>query len=167
MWILLETLKGIDMEERGKYEKMWDESPLGNMGCSTPLYTLILIGFVLLLASCATRTQIEYVDREVVKYVTKEVHDTLIDKTTDSVYVNVYTKGDTVFSEKYKEKTRWRDRIVMKIDTCYRDSVVTEYKETVKEVVKFPKSYWYSVGISILFLIFAAYKILRWLKIIH
>lgn len=39
-------------------------------------------------------------------------------------------------------------------------------KETVKEVVKFPKSYWWFVGISIISFIFAFVKLLRWLRII-
>ena len=96
---------------------------------------LYIIIAILTLTSCATKTKIEWREKEVIRYVTKEVHDTLIDKTTDSVYVNVYTKGDTVFKEKYKEKTRWRDRVVIKNDTCWRDSVITEYKEAVKEIM--------------------------------
>lgn len=126
---------------------------------------LYIIFAAVLVCSCSTKTKIEYVDREVVKYVTKEVHDTLVDKTTDSVYVNVYTKGDTVYSEKYKEKTRWRDRVVIKNDTCWRDSVVTEYKETVKEVVKIPKIYTIALAFSIIVIIFAILKVIRWLKV--
>lgn len=121
---------------------------------------------VVMLASCATRTKIEYRDRVVDHYVTQHVHDTLREQTTDSTFVNVYVKGDTVYSTKYKEKTRWRDRIVERHDTCWRDSVVTEYKEEVKEIVKYPKTYWLAVGISILFVIFAIYKFIRWLQVL-
>lgn len=127
---------------------------------------LYIIIALMTLTSCATKTKIEWRDKEVIKYVTKEVHDTLIDKATDSVYVNVYMKGDTVFKEKYKEKTRWRDKIVIKNDTCWRDSVITEYKETVKEIVKYPKTYWWFLGISIISIIFAFVKVLKWLRII-
>lgn len=127
---------------------------------------LYIIIALLTFTSCATKTKIEYRDREVVKYITKELHDTLIDKTSDSVFVNVYVKGDTVFKEKYKEKTRWRDRVVIKNDTCWRDSVVTEYKETTKEVIKIPKIYTYALIFSIIVIIFAIYKILQWLRII-
>ena len=129
------------------------------------LYNIVVIFcFVLFLSSCATKTKIEYRDRDVNHYITNTVHDTLIDKTTDSVYVNVYTKGDTVFKEKYKERTRWRDRIVERHDTCYRDSIVTEYKETVKEVTKIPKIYTISLLFSIGCIIFAIIKLVRWVK---
>ena len=119
-----------------------------------------------LFTSCATKTKIEYRDRDVNHYITKTVHDTLIDKTTDSVFVEINTKGDTVFVTKYKEKTRWRDRMVSKTDTCWRDSVVTEYKETVREVTKVPKIYVASLVFSVLVLIFAIYKLIRWLRTI-
>lgn len=122
---------------------------------------LYIIIALLAFTSCATKTKIEYRDREVVKYITKELHDTLIDKTSDSVFVNVYVKGDTVFKEKYKEKTRWRDRVVIKNDTCWRDSVVTEYKETTKEVTKIPKIYTYALIFSIIVIIFAVVKTVR------
>ena len=130
--------------------------------------TRVIILFVAILfitSSCATKTKIEYRDRDVNHYITNVVHDTLIDKTTDSVYVNVYTKGDTVFKEKYKERTRWRDRIVERHDTCYKDSIVIEYKETTKEVVKIPKIYSLSLWFSIVCIIFAIVKLMRWLRI--
>ena len=118
-----------------------------------------------ILCSCATKTKIEYVDREVVKYEKQYVHDTTVVERHDSVYHTVFQKGDTVYDTKYVERTRWRDRIVVKGDTCWKDSVVTEYKETVKEVVKYPKSYWYLLGFSILVIIFAFVKLFRWLQI--
>jgi len=129
------------------------------------LYNIVVIFcFVLCLSSCATKT-IEYRDRDVNHYITNTVHDTLIDKATDSVYVNVYTKGDTVFKEKYKERTRWRDRIVERHDTCYRDSIVTEYKEMTKEVTKVPTFYKYCLWFSIIVVIFAIIKLVRWVQI--
>lgn len=129
------------------------------------LYNIVVIFcFVLCLSSCATKT-IEYRDRDVNHYITNTVHDTLIDKTTDSVYVNVYMKGDTVFKEKYKERTRWRDRVVERHDTCYRDSIVTEYKETTKEVTKVPTFYKYCLWFSIIVVIFAIIKLVRWVQI--
>lgn len=120
---------------------------------------------LLLLTSCATRKVVEYRDRDVNHYITNTVHDTLIDKTTDSVYFEVKVKGDTVYQTKYKEKTRWRDRIIERHDTCWRDSVSTEYKETVKEVTKIPKFFWVSLFISIICVIFAFIKLVRWLQI--
>ena len=136
-------------------------------GCGAPTcVAVVLLIVVLFFASCATRTRIEYSDRDVNHYITNTVHDTLIDKITDSVYVYITTKNDTVYHNVYKEKTRWRDRIVEKHDTCWRDSVVTEYKETTKEVVKFPKTYWWFLGISIISVIFAFVKVSRWLRMI-
>lgn len=145
--------------------KIWNNS-IGNTGCFWQTVKICLIALcVTMLMSCATKTKIEYRDRDVNHYIVNTVHDTLIDKTTDSVYFEVMVKGDTVFQTKYKEKTRWRDRIVERHDTCWRDSVVTEYKETVKEVTKIPKIYRFSLIISILVIIFAFVKIYRWLRI--
>ena len=46
------------------------------------------------------------------------------------------------------------------------DSLLSESKkETVKEVVKYPKSYWLFLGISIIVIIFAIIKVIRWLQI--
>lgn len=128
--------------------------------------TLFVSTIVMLnvLTSCSLLEKIEYRDRVVDHYITNVVHDTLIDKTTDSVYVNVYMKGDTVFKEKYKERTRWRDKIVERHDTCYKDSIVIEYKETTKEVVKIPKIYSLSLWFSIVCIIFAIVKLMRWLR---
>lgn len=129
------------------------------------LYNIVVIFcFVLCLSSCATKAKIEFRDRDVNHYITNTVHDTLIDKTTDSVYVNVYMKGDTVFKEKYKERTRWRDRIVERHDTCYRDSIVKEYKETTREVTKVPTFYKYCLWFSIIVVIFAIIKLVRWVQ---
>lgn len=122
---------------------------------------------LLFLCSCATKTKVEYRDRVVDNYITQVVHDTLKEQTSDSVYYEVVTRHDTVFSTKYKEKTKWRDRIVERHDTCWRDSIVTEYKETVKEVVKIPKIFWLSMIFSIICIIFVAVKVyVKWHKVI-
>lgn len=137
-------------------------------GCFWPIMqiaTFVMVA-LMLFTSCATRKVVEYRDRDVNHYITNTVHDTLIDKTTDSVYFEVKVKGDTVYQTKYKEKTRWRDRIIERHDTCWRDSVVTEYKETVKEVTKIPKIFVVSLFISIICIIFAFIKLVRWLQII-
>lgn len=125
---------------------------------------LILVSIVVL-CSCATKTKIEYVDREVVKYQTQYVHDTTSVEKHDSVFHTIYQRGDTIYDTKYVEMTRWRDKIVVKSDTCWRDSVVTIKKETVKEITKIPKLFKISFVFSILVIIFVAYKIIRWLQI--
>lgn len=149
-----------DMKEY--YTRMWLQN--GNAGCGTNIYVVIIIGVILLLSSCATRARVEY--RDVNHYITNFVHDTLRDVVTDSVYVETVTKDDTVFLTKYKERIRLEYRVVERHDTCWRDSLVTEYKETENEVVKIPKIFWFSFVFSILVLIFAIIKLLRWLRII-
>ena len=128
-------------------------------------YVLCLFA-CMLLAQCATKTKIEYRDR----YISKIVYDTLIDKSTDSTFVYVTTKGDTVYKNVYKERTRWRDRIIERRDTFWRDSVVTEYKEMTKTVTKTPKIYKLSLWFSIICIIFALVKLIkflrRWFKIL-
>ena len=138
---------------------------MDNCGCGTIL-TVIIIAIIISLSSCATKTRIEYRDRDVHHYNTVVQHDTLREHTSDSIFERIYVKGDTVYNTKYVEKTRWRERIVEKHDTCWRDSVATEYKETTKEVVKYPKTYWWFLGISIISIIFAFVKLKRWLQIL-
>ena len=71
---------------------------------------LFVLFAVLMICSCATKTKIEYVDREVVKYQKQVVHDTLINNIHDSVYHTVFQRGDTIYDTKYVEKTKYRDR---------------------------------------------------------
>lgn len=125
---------------------------------------LLLLCLCLALYGCRTQTKVEYRDKYIDRYITQVQHDTLREHTTDSVYVSVLQKGDTIYQTKYKEVVRWRDRIIEHIDTCYKDSIVTEYKESIKEVQYIPKIYKISMCISILLLIFALIKIGLWLK---
>lgn len=125
---------------------------------------IIAVVLCLLLVGCKTRKQVEYRDHYIDYYITQVMHDTLREHTTDSVYLEVMQKGDTVYRTKYKEVVKWRDRVVERTDTCYRDSIVTEYKEMVKEVKYVPKVYHVSMCISILVLILAMLKIAWWIK---
>lgn len=149
------------------YVEQWRQQQLMNSGCGTPVLYAIIIAVIMLFSSCATKTKIEYRDREVVKYNTSYVHDTTFVEKHDSVYHTIFQKGDTVYDTKYVERTRWRDKIVVKKDTCWRDSVVTIKKETVKEVTKIPKLFKIAFVFSILVIIFAIVKLIRWLQIIH
>ena len=143
----------------------WQQQQMMNNGCGTPFYAIIIVAIVMMFSSCATKTKIEYRDRIVDYYNTIVQHDTLREHTSDSIFEKIYVKGDTVYNTKYVEKTRWRDRIVERHDTCWRDSVVTEYKKTTKEVTKIPKLFWISMCFSILVIIFAFVKLFRWLQI--
>ena len=138
---------------------------MGRMGCGSPIVAAIIITLILVFSSCATKTKIEYVDREVVKYETKIQHDTLINNIHDSVYHTVFQKGDTIYDTKYVEKTKYRDRVVVRIDTCYRDSIQTVIKESVKEKQIIPKWCYYLLVFSIIVIIFAIVKVIRWLQI--
>lgn len=149
------------MTKEQEFTKIWDDS-IGKNGCFQQVIAFaVVLLFIFLSTSCATKTKIEYRDRVVDHYNTVTVHDTTKIKEKDSTYHFIRVVNDTVYDTKYVEKTRWRDRIVEKHDTCWRDSVVTEYKETAKEVVKYPKTYWYAVGVSVLFLIFAFIKLFK------
>lgn len=128
---------------------------------------LLIASVCFMLVGCITKKQIEYVDRDVNHYITNVVHDTLREKVTDSVFYSIIQRGDTIFSTKYVERTKWKERVVEKHDTCFRDSVRTEYKEVVKEVTKTPKIYKFSLIFSIIVIIFGLYKFARWLKIIQ
>ena len=138
---------------------------MGRIGCGSPIVATIVITLILVFSSCATKTKIEYVDREVVKYETKIQHDTLINNIHDSVYHTVFQKGDTIYDTKYVEKTKYRDRVVVRIDTCYRDSIQTVIKESVKEKQIIPKWCYYLLVFSIIVIIFAIVKVIRWLQI--
>ncbi len=151
-------------KEKIEYARMWHEQQKQNVGCGTPLYACIIIAVVLFFSSCATRTVIEYRDRDVNHYITKVEKDTVTQNTRDSIYFEVIKKGDTVYATKYKEKYIYLDKIQIRCDTCWRDSIVTQYKENVKEIKKIPKIYKVSLAFSILCVIFAILKFVRWLK---
>jgi hypothetical protein len=125
------------------------------------LFLLLSVFFIL---SCSTKKEIEYRDREVVKYNTLYIHDTTFVEKHDSVFHSVLQKGDTIYDVKYVEHTKWRDRVVERHDTCWRDSVVTQYKESVKEVPRVPKIYTAALIFSFLVLIYGLIKLTKWLK---
>lgn len=129
--------------------------------------TLFVSAIVMLnaLTSCSLLKKIEYRDRVVDHYNTVTVHDTTKIKEKDSTYHFIRVVNDTVYDTKYIEKTKWRDRVVVKTDTCYRDSIQTQIKETVVEKTKVPKWAYYCLGICVLFIIFAILKLIRWLQI--
>jgi len=154
------------MTDKEFFSKIWDDSPIGRSGCCSPIAIAVFVGVLFLLCSCATRTKIEYVDREVVKYQKEVVHDTLLQHTHDSVYHTIFQKGDTVFDTKYVEKTKYRDRVMVKTDTCYRDSIQTIIKESVKEKQIIPKWCYFCLAVCAIFLIFAIRKLIRWLQTI-
>lgn len=154
------------MDKDELYAKIMQESLMQRNGCGQTMLATIIIAIIIVFSSCATKKKIEYVDREVVKYQKELVHDTLIQHTHDSVFHTVFQRGDTIYDTKYVEKTKYRDRVVVKTDTCYRDSIQVQIKESVVEKQKIPKWCYYCLVVSILFIIFASIMLLRWLRLI-
>ena len=148
------------MESKRIFKEMWVDSYVKRFIAIMFLVAAILFMF----SSCATKKDIVYVDRYTDNQVTQVKHDTLREHTTDSIYVSVLQKGDTVYQTKYKEVVRWRDKIVERIDTIYKDKTIVEFAEKVKEVKYVPKIYRISLYISIILLIFATIKVALWLK---
>jgi hypothetical protein len=159
-------MNGKDIEIGKTYNEWKQQQKLNNAGCGTPILAAIILSIVMVLSSCATKKQIEYVDREVVKYQKEIVHDTLIQHTHDSIYHTIFQKGDTIYDTKYVEKTKLRDRVVYKTDTCYRDAIRTQIKEKTVEKQIIPKWCYFSLVVCILFIIFAIVKLIQWVQTI-
>ena len=118
---------------------------------------------MIMCVGCATQTQIEYRDREVIKYVNSIQRDTLINNIHDSIYVNTYTINDTIYQYKYKERIAYRDRIVVKTDTVKNDVVSVQYQEKTIVKNKIPKWCWFLLTINILVIAFFILKTyLKW-----
>lgn len=118
---------------------------------------------IFLFSSCATKTKIEYVDREIVKYEYKTNVDTILENTHDSIFQIIYQKGDTVYNTKYLEKTKYKYKYLCYTDTIYKDSIQTLYKQVVTEKKIIPKWCYSSLAVWLLLLIFATYKVYKWL----
>lgn len=127
--------------------------------------TLFVSTIVMLnvLASCSLLEKIEYRDRVVDHYNTVTVHDTTKIKEKDSTYHFIRVVNDTVYDTKYVEKTKWRDKVVYRIDTCYRDSIQTQIKKTTIEKKVVPKWCYISLVICVLFIVFEVTKLTKWI----
>lgn len=124
---------------------------------------LYIMCAVFLLSGCVTKSKIDYRDRDVVKYIKSVQHDTLINNVHDSIYNNVYTKGDTVYNFKYKERVAFRDRVVFKTDTLKKDSIQTQYKENTIVKTKIPRWCWILLAINVFYGIFVGLKFyIKW-----
>ena len=119
---------------------------------------LYIMCALFLLSGCATKSKIDYRDRDVVKYIKSIQHDTLINNVHDSVYNNIFTRGDTVYNFKYKERVSFKDRIVFRTDTLKKDSIQTQYKENtiIKKII--PKWCWILLVVNVFFCIFVGLK---------
>ena len=145
-------------------KRLYKDYILKTQGCATTMciFCIILV-FAISLCSCATKTKVEYVDRNVYKTEIQTKHDTLINNVHDSIYMQVFQKGDTIFQLKYKEQIKYVNKIVYAKDTIYRDSIQTIVKEVVKTYEPWYVKYsLYALAISIIFLIFYILKNITW-----
>lgn len=126
--------------------------------------TTIYIISLIIISSCSTHSKIEYVDREVVRYETREIHDTLIRDTHDSIYHSILQVGDTIYNTKYVEHTIYKDKIVYVRDTIRNDSIIIKVKENTIEKKVVPKWCWYCLVFCIIFAIFVGIKVYRWIR---
>ena len=160
----------IDYDDK-MYDNMTDEEKM-KAGC-LHLFIVILMSFIgiivcLLLGSCTTTKYVTVPEYHTdTLYQNHVQHDSI--HVRDSVYFHEYTKGDTVYKEKTRWMTEWRERL--KIDTIYKsktDSVPVPYP--VEKKVPAELSRWQSFRITIgdiaLFLIAAVcgYFILKKIK---
>lgn len=124
---------------------------------------LYIICAIFLLSGCATKSKIEYRDRDVVRYIKSIQHDTLLNNVHDSVYNNIYTKGDTVYNIKYKERISYKDRIVYRNDTIKKDSIQVVNKESTIIKNKVPKWCWILLVVNLIFCTFMGVKFyMKW-----
>ena len=114
---------------------------------------------VIALVFCGCKTKVVTVEkvRTDTKYVTKLQRDSI--HIHDSIFVNQWQKGDTVYQVRDRWHAMWRDRLLH--DTIYMsivDSVPVPYP--VEKIVEKPVTPWYNyliIGclcLTILFLIF-------------
>lgn len=152
------------MDKDEYIKRLYKDYILKTQGCATTIggYVFVVL-LIFFLCSCATKTKVEYVDRDVYKTIIQHKHDTLINDIHDSVYLQVFQKGDTIFQVKYKEKTKYINKVVYVKDTIYKDSIQTIIKEVVKT-----KEPWYVdcslyvLAFGILLFIFFILKHITW-----
>ena len=128
------------------------------------IVALVVTWLCIMFSSCATRKQIEYVDRVVVQTEVKETHDTVTNTIHDSIYHTILQKGDTVYNTKFIERTKYKTITTHSVDTLWRDSIQTKIEKVVVEKKIIPKWCYYTlVGCAIL-IIFVAFRVRKWLK---
>ena len=118
----------------------------------------VLLAIIVLCAGCSSLWKAKQVI--VLQHDTTTVHhrDSIYQR--DSIYIREWTKGDTVYIDRWRDRLVWRDR--------WRDSVSvktdTVAVERIKEVkVEKPLSWWKRVKIALFpWLLIAAAGLLVW-----
>lgn len=120
---------------------------------------LSLIFALLLLFGCKTTNDIQYVDREVIRYVDKLIKDSVYINNTDTIKIE--QKGDTVFLTNIKWRIQYRDKLQR--DTFLLTDSIKVYVDK-KEIVEKNKRGildWIGLTSLIALLIFILYKLRR------
>ena len=139
------------------------------MGCYALAFILGLI-LCWVFSGCSTPKQLTttvYHNTTDTIYKTKVERDSIFRH--DSIFVNVYQRGDTIFKEHTRWLTRWRDRLL--IDTVYqsRTDTLTLYREVTREVERrltwWQRTQMYIGDMAIIFLIvLVLYKLKKFLS---
>lgn len=89
----------------------------------------LILSLALCLIIVGCKTTYVPIEREVVKYDSIYIQSIKVDsiKEVDSVFVNTYIKGDTIFQDKYKYVYRYKDKL--RIDTMLVERVDSVYIE--------------------------------------
>lgn len=129
-------------------------------------FVVHFIYFVVLLCcvSCNTTRNLENNNQDVVKIEKVVEHDTLTQFVHDSIYHTIFQRGDTVYETKYIEKTRFRDKVVIRTDTIFHDSIVEKKLEVVVEKKTIPKWCYNSLLLSFVLLCIFLVRCAIWLR---
>lgn len=127
----------------------------------------LILALCFILVGC--KTTYVPIEKEVVKYdsiyITKVKVDSI--KEVDSVFVNTYIKGDTIFQDKCKYVYRYQDKL--RVDTMLVERVDSVYIEKPIMIEK-QLSWWQkfkqdiggmAIGIVLILLLYFAYKIFK------
>lgn len=88
---------------------------------------ILILALCLMLVGC--KTTYVPIEKEVVKYDSIYIQSIKVDsiKEVDSVFVNTYIKGDTIYQDKYKYVYRYQDKL--RVDTMLVERVDSVYIE--------------------------------------
>lgn len=96
---------------------------------------LLFLALMLLTSCRTTRTaEREYITQHDTAYIDRMQRDSIYLR--DSIYHEVVAKGDTIYSTKYIERTKFRDRFIH--DSVYIHKTDTVLVDVVKEVERKP-----------------------------
>ena len=132
---------------------------------------ILTLALCIMIVGC--KTTYVPIEKEIVKYDSIYIHSIKVDsiKEVDSVFVNTYIKGDTIFQDKYKYVYRYKDKL--RVDTMLVERIDSVYIEKPIMIEK-QLSWWQktkqdiggiAIGVAIALLIYLACKIYRRIKV--